>query len=49
MYEIPDEEDDTSFQMNKRTNFAPPVAPEATQSMVAESPDSGVKTGYQIR
>ncbi len=44
MYEIPDEEDDTSFQMNKRTKFTPPVAPEVTQSMVAQSPDSGVKT-----
>ncbi len=44
MYEIPNEEDDTSFQMNKKTKFAPPVAPEVTQSMVAKSPDSGAKT-----
>ncbi len=44
MYEIPDEEDDTSFQMNERTKFALPVVPEVTQSMVAESPDSGMKT-----
>ncbi len=44
MYEIPDEEDNTSFQMNEKTKFAPPVAPEVTQSTVAESMDSGVKT-----
>ncbi len=43
MEEIPDEEDDISFQIQK-TKLIPPVAPEVTQSTVAESSDSGVKT-----
>ncbi len=42
--EIPDNEDDTSFQMSQKTNLTPPVALEVTQLMVAESSDSGVKT-----
>ncbi len=42
--EIPDDEDDTSFQLSQRTNQKPPVAHEETQSTVAESLGSGVKT-----
>ena len=41
--EVPDDEDDTSFQMQK-TNLTPSVAPEETQSTVAKSKNSGVKT-----
>ncbi len=44
MIEVPDEEDDTSFQMSTNAKLIPSVAPEVTQSMVAESPDSGTKT-----
>ncbi len=32
MYEIPDEEDNTSFQMNTEANLTPPIASEVTQS-----------------
>ncbi len=42
--EIPDDEDDMSFLLSRKTNQKPPVAHEETQSMVAESPDRGVKT-----
>ncbi len=42
--EIPDDKDDTSFQLSQQTNRDPPVAPEETQSTVAEPLDSGVKT-----
>ncbi len=41
--EVPDDEDDTSFQMQK-TNLTPSVVPEETQLMVAKSKNSGVKT-----
>ncbi len=44
MIEVPDIEDDTSFQMSMKTKLIPPVAPEVTQSMVVESPDSNAKT-----
>ncbi len=42
--EIPNDEDDTSFRLSQKTNQIPSVAHEETQSMVAESPDSGAKT-----
>ncbi len=44
MVEVPDEEDDTSFQRWQKANLTPSVAPEVTQLMVAESMDSSVKT-----
>ncbi len=44
MVEVPDEEDDTSFRQWQKTNLTPPVAPEVTQSTVAEPSGSGVKT-----
>ncbi len=43
MEEVPDKEDDTSFQMQK-TNLTPLVALEVTQSMVAKPSGSSVKT-----
>ncbi len=42
--EVPDDEDDTSFQLSQKTNKKSPVAHEETQSTVAESSNSGVKT-----
>ncbi len=42
--EIPNDEDDTSFRLSQKTNQNPSVAHEETQSMVAESSDSGAKT-----
>ncbi len=45
LIEVPDEEDDTSFQMSMKTKSTPPVAPEVTQLMVVKSLDSGMKTG----
>ncbi len=44
MIEVPDNEDDTSFQMNIKTKLTPPVVPEVTQSMVAEPSGPGMKT-----
>ncbi len=44
MIEIPDEEDDTSFQMSMKANLIPSVVPEVTQLTVAEFSDSGAKT-----
>ncbi len=43
MEEVPDEEDDTSFQWWQQTNQVPPIAIEVTQPTVARSTDSGVK------
>ncbi len=43
MVEVPDDKDDTSFLMQK-TKFAPPIAPEVTQSTVAELSGSSMKT-----
>ncbi len=42
--EIPDDEDDTSFQLSQKANQNSPVAHEETQSTVAESLNSGAKT-----
>ncbi len=42
--EVPDDEDETSFRMNQKTNRKPPVALEETQSTVAEPLSSGAKT-----
>ncbi len=42
--EIPNDEDDTSFQVSRKANQNSPVAHEETQSMVAESLNSGAKT-----
>ncbi len=42
--EIPNDEDDTSFQLSQKTNRKPPVAHDETQSTVAEPLDSGAKT-----
>ncbi len=44
MYEIPNNEDDMSFQMSMKTKLIPSVAPEVTQSMVAEPSGPGAKT-----
>ncbi len=44
MIEVPDNEDDTSFQMNIKAKLTPPVAPEVTQLMVAEPLGPGTKT-----
>ncbi len=42
--EIPDDEDDTSFQLSRKADQNSPVAREETQSTVAESASSGAKT-----
>ncbi len=42
--EIPDDEDNTSFQLSRKANQKSPVAHEETQSTVAESSNSGAKT-----
>ncbi len=44
MIEVPDEEDDTSFQQWEKANLTPPVALEVTQSMVAKPLGPGMKT-----
>lgn len=44
MVEVPDEEDDISFQQWQKANLTSSVAPEVTQSMVARSMDPGAKT-----
>ncbi len=44
MEEIPDDEDDTSFRQSQKTNLIPPIAPEVTQSTVAELTGSSTKT-----
>ncbi len=44
MVEVPDEEDDTSFQQWEKANLTPSAVPEVTQLMVAKSSDSGAKT-----
>ncbi len=42
--EVPDDDDETSFRMNQKTNQKPPVVFEETQSTVAEPLSSGAKT-----
>ncbi len=42
--EIPDDEDDMSFQLSQKANQKSPVAHEETQLTVAKSLDSGAKT-----
>ncbi len=44
MVEIPDEEDDTSFQQWWKADLTSSVVPEVTQLMVARPSGSGVKT-----
>ncbi len=44
MIEVPDNEDDTSFQMNIKAKLTPPVAPEVTQLTVAKPLGPGTKT-----
>ncbi len=44
LIEVPDEEDDTSFQMSMKAKLIPLVAPEVTQSTVVKSLDSDAKT-----
>ncbi len=44
MIEVPNKEDDTSFQMSMKAKLIPSVALEVTQSTVAESLDSSMKT-----
>ncbi len=43
MVEVPDKEDDTSFQKWKRTNPSPSIASEVTQPTVAKSSDFSAK------
>ncbi len=42
--EIPDDEDDMSFQLSQKANQVPPVVHEETQLTVAKPLGSGVKT-----
>ncbi len=44
MEEVPDHEDDTSFQLSQKANRNSSIAPEVTQSMVAEPSNAGAKT-----
>ncbi len=44
MTEIPNDEDNTSFQQSQQANLTPSVAPEETQSTVARSTDLSAKT-----
>ncbi len=44
MIKVPNDEDDTSYQMNIKAKLTPPVAPEVTQLMVAKPSGPGMKT-----
>ncbi len=43
MYEVPDQEDDTSFMMNMKTKFAPTIETAVTSPMVVEPSQVDVK------